>query len=87
MLMYSHYWRAWPKALVPVITILQISQLATVTYAWSVTPGICPEHADVPKAHFWEFITPYGMVPVYLYFFVVFFVKRFLFPKKARKTD
>jgi hypothetical protein len=27
---YSHYWRPWPKALVPVITVLQIVQLATV---------------------------------------------------------
>lgn len=27
---YSHYWRPWPKAIVPIITVLQIAQLATV---------------------------------------------------------
>ena len=26
-LMYSHYWRQWPKAFVPLITGLQIMQL------------------------------------------------------------
>ena len=85
-LMYSHYYRSWPKPLVPAITVLQIVQLATVTYAWAVSPAVCPaaSFADAPKEHFLEFVTPYFMVPVYLFFFCVFFVKRFILPKKSK---
>ena len=69
----------------PLITVLQIVQLATVTYAWSVSPGECPAaaFASAPKEHTLAFLTPYAMVPVFLYFFVVFFVDRFIF-KKAK---
>lgn len=86
MLMYSHYWKSWPKALVPLITILQIMQLATVTYAWSVNPAECPEatYSDASSYPF-EFFTPYLMVPVYLWFFIVFFVKRFICGKSGKK--
>eukprot|EP00614_Pseudopedinella_elastica_P027814 CAMPEP_0172621952 /NCGR_PEP_ID=MMETSP1068-20121228/116839_1 /TAXON_ID=35684 /ORGANISM="Pseudopedinella elastica, Strain CCMP716" /LENGTH=241 /DNA_ID=CAMNT_0013429941 /DNA_START=7 /DNA_END=732 /DNA_ORIENTATION=- len=82
-LMYSHYWRSWPKSLVPVITVLQIAQLATVTYAWTVSPAECPAapFASGPKDYLPEFLTPYAMVPVFLYFFVVFFFKRFILKK------
>mmetsp|Transcript_32262 Transcript_32262/g.63085 ORF Transcript_32262/g.63085 Transcript_32262/m.63085 type:complete len:276 (-) Transcript_32262:1025-1852(-) len=84
MLMYSHYWRSWPKMLVPLITALQITQLATVTYAWSVNPASCPQagFTSAPSEHPLEFATPYAMVPVYLYFFCVFFAKRFVCPVK-----
>jgi hypothetical protein len=79
-MMYSHYWRPWPKSLVPLITILQIIQLATVTYVWTVSPNECPDaaFATAPKDFPLEFMTPYAMVPVFLYFFVVFFLKRFV---------
>lgn len=79
-MMYSHYWKPWPKAVVPAITMLQIAQLATVTYAWTVSPGECPTAfwATAPKNATLAFITPYAMVPVFLYLFVVFFVKRFI---------
>ena len=80
---FSHYWRSWPKSLVPVITVLQIAQLATVTYAWTVSPAECPAapFASGPKDYLPEFLTPYAMVPVFLYFFVVFFFKRFILKK------
>ncbi len=79
-MMYSHYWKPWPKSLVPLITIAQICQLSFVTYAWAINPGACataafaPAPAELPLAY----VTPYAMVPVYLYFFLVFFAKRFL---------
>ena len=79
-LMYSHYWRAWPKALVPLITIAQIFQLGFVTYSWTISPGTCASapFATAPSELPLAFATPYAMVPVYLYFFLVFFAKRFL---------
>jgi hypothetical protein len=89
MMMYSHYWRSWPKFLVPIITTLQIVQLATVTYAWTVTPGECPDapFAKAPEESLMAFLTPYAMVPVFLYFFCVFFVKRFILPKPKKSDD
>mmetsp|Transcript_17929 Transcript_17929/g.25299 ORF Transcript_17929/g.25299 Transcript_17929/m.25299 type:complete len:278 (+) Transcript_17929:74-907(+) len=88
MLMYSHYWRPWPKPLVPFITISQIVQLAFVTYAWSITPGMCPNsYGDAQTTNRLEFLTPYSMVPVFLWLFVLFFVKRFILKKpKATKS-
>eukprot|EP00669_Euglena_mutabilis_P007755 TRINITY_DN2976_c0_g1_i1.p1 TRINITY_DN2976_c0_g1~~TRINITY_DN2976_c0_g1_i1.p1 ORF type:complete len:281 (+),score=84.02 TRINITY_DN2976_c0_g1_i1:28-843(+) len=77
--MYAHYAFAFPKPLVPLITLSQIMQLAFVTWVWTVTPLRCPVHSGFIRDHFWEFITSYLMVPVYLVFFVHFFVKRFLF--------
>ena len=88
-LMYSHYYRSWPKPLVPMITVLQILQLSLVTYAWTVTPTVCSEatFASAPTDHPLEFWTPYAMVPVFLWLFIVFFVKRFVLhkPKSAKK--
>mmetsp|Transcript_8347 Transcript_8347/g.13066 ORF Transcript_8347/g.13066 Transcript_8347/m.13066 type:complete len:287 (+) Transcript_8347:253-1113(+) len=85
MLMYSHYWRSWPKALVPAITVLQIAQLAFVTYAYTVNPSECPAapFTTGPQKHFLEFVTAYGMVPVFLAFFINFFVKRFILGSKS----
>jgi len=89
-LMYWHYWRPWPKPLVPAITLLQIAQLTTVIYAWGASPGACPDasFASAPSLHPLTFNTPYTMAPVYLLFFIVYFVKRFLFPlKKLARSD
>ena len=89
MLMYSHYWRSWPKPLVPFITIAQIAQLAFVTYSWSVTSAVCPQarFARAASEHPLEFATVYAMVPVYLWFFLVFFAKRFLGIGRSKKLD
>ena len=56
-------------------------QPVTIRYA---SPQVCPAapFATAPNSHYLEVITPYGMVPVYLFFFVLFFVKRFLVKKK-----
>lgn len=75
--------------------MLQIIQLATVTYAWTVSPGECPAaaFASAPRTETLSFLTPYAMVPVFLYLFVVFFVKRFILKKpkpeksSAKKTS
>lgn len=75
----------------PVITVLQITQLATVTYAWSVSPGECPTAtwASAPSDVTLAYLTPYAFVPVFLYLFVVFFVKRFILkkPKADKKSS
>ena len=89
MLMYSHYWRPWPKALIPAITILQIAQLAFVTYAYTVNPRECPDALfnAGPQEYVLEFITAYGMVPVFLAFFIKFFVKRFILGSKRSQRS
>jgi len=87
-LMYSHYYRSWPKPLVPIITVLQIGQLSLVTYAWTVSPAECPNAAftTAPTYHLLEYLTPYTMVPVFLWLFIVFFVKRFILLKPKGET-
>mmetsp|Transcript_36336 Transcript_36336/g.113806 ORF Transcript_36336/g.113806 Transcript_36336/m.113806 type:complete len:281 (-) Transcript_36336:184-1026(-) len=88
-LMYSHYWKPWPKPLVPVITVAQIFQLAFVTYSWTINPGLCAtaSFANAPSALPVAFATPYAMVPVYLYFFLLFFARRFLGVGGKRKRQ
>jgi len=83
--MYSHYYKSWPKGLVMGITVLQILQLAFVTVAWTVSCDQCPdmEWAQGRERHVLEFNSPYAMVPVYLYLFVVLFWRRFV--QKRRK--
>ena len=100
-LMYSHYWRSWGKTplkpLIPVITVLQIIQLATVTYTWTVNPYECganSRYSTAPTTFLPEFLTPYAMVPVFLYYFLKYFVGRFILksspkskPSKASAAD
>jgi hypothetical protein len=82
-LMYAHYAWPFPKPLVPLITLSQIAQLGAVTYLWTITPASCTRFASFQETYFWEFLTPYGMVPVYLIFFVHFFIQRFFLKKKT----
>lgn len=84
-LMYAHYAWPFPKQIVPLITLSQIAQLGVVTYLWSITPSECARFASFPDKYPLEFATPYFMVPVYLVFFVHFFVKRFFFGNKKGK--
>lgn len=85
--MYWHYYAPWPKAVVPLITLAQIVQLTFVTYAYYVSVGECPSADFVQGStdHPWTYYSPCSMVPVYLFFFIVFFVNRFLIrvPKKT----
>jgi hypothetical protein len=59
-LMYAHYaWRL-PKVLRPLITALQIVQLAAVTALWAATPGLCGgAPAAFAKANPLAFATPF----------------------------
>lgn len=87
-LMYWHYWKPWPKPLVPFITVLQILQLSFVTYAWHATPRICQgsAFAEAPTVHWVSYLTPYCFVPVFLYLFVVLFLKRFILGNNNKKV-
>ena len=78
-LMYAHYAWPFPKPLVPFVTGSQILQLMYVTYLWSISPATCPRVAAFPSDHFFEFVSPYVFVPVYIVFFIHFFAQRFLF--------
>ena len=83
-LMYAHFaWRL-PKPLRPLITGAQILQLGFVTWFWGLTPSTCPELASFPSAYPVEFWIPYALVPVYLAFFLKFFVGSYII--RSRKV-
>jgi len=94
-LMYWHYWKPWPKQFVPLITILQISQLAFVTYVYTINANTCRHQAtglsrdlkfiDGPQEYLLEFLTAYATVPVFLVFFIRFFIQRFILKKKKKQ--
>jgi len=85
-LMYAHYAWPFPKAIVPLITIAQLAQLFYVTYLWTVTPATCGgRYANFFSEHPWDFWTPYAMVPVYIVFFLRFFINRWVLKKTHRK--
>jgi len=92
-LMYWHYWKPWSKRFVPMITVLQIVQLAFVTYAYTVNAAECGADSSYSRGrneYPLEFWTAYGMVPVFLAFFIQFFIQRFVLIKKkvgANKHD
>jgi len=89
-MMYHHYWKRWPESIAWIITVLQMMQLAFVTYTWYLNPAECPaaSFTDAPTELRAEYLTPYFMVPVFLFFFMKFFVGRFMFPaKKAKKVE
>ena len=79
-LMYAHYARPFPKAVVPLITAAQIGQLAFTVFMWVTTPSVCGgafgSFASGDNALvYW---TPYSFVPVYLCFFLRFFILRYV---------
>jgi hypothetical protein len=96
--MYAHYYSPWPKPIVPLITVLQIAQLAYCIYAYHISGPHCaaaassagelsPMFSSGAAEHRAEFLTPYAMVPVYLIFFLHFFAKRWLCPGKKKGGD
>ena len=87
-LMYSHYFRSWPKALVPLITVLQICQLCTALWVYTINHEACPDSRFSADARAWtpEFISSYATVPVFIFFFVKFFIERWVCPK-PRKSE
>ena len=88
-LMYSHYFRSWPKPLVPLITILQIMQLFTVLWIYTVNHKWCPasDFSADARALSPEFLSSYATVPVFLFFFIKFFVERWVCPKPKKEKQ
>jgi hypothetical protein len=84
-LMYYHYAFRLPHFMRPIITSSQIIQLVTVTYIWHVTPSTCPAYMNFSKDNFVEFLLPYTLVPVYTFFFILFFFEQYISPKKDSK--
>jgi hypothetical protein len=81
-LMYYHYAFRLPKFMRPIITFAQIVQLVTVTGIWHLTPSVCQKFEAFPQDHFFEFLAPDAMVPVYAIFFVKFFIESYIIVKK-----
>jgi len=77
-LMYYHFAFRLPKLFRPMITILQIIQLFTVTYIWRVVPNLCPLYKEFPSENFLEYLVPHALVPVYSLFFLKFFIEQYL---------
>lgn len=87
-LMYNHYWKRWKNVSPAIITILQMAQLAYVIYAWYRCPLDCGEpYSRAPTEDPAGFNTPYLMVPVYLLFFIIFFLQTFVCPKPKKKKN
>ena len=84
-LMYFHFAYRLPKILRPLITGLQIAQLMTVTYVWHEIPNLCVAYENFPRDYFWEYLTPYALVPVYCLFFFKFFIEQYLLPQSSKK--
>jgi len=80
-LMYAHYAWSFPKPLVPLITAAQIGQLAFTVFMWVATPGVCGGRFEsfANDEHPVLYGTPYSFVPVYLCFFLRFFLRRYVF--------
>ena len=52
-----------------------------------MSPWRCPDaaFATAPSEHLLEFLTPYAMVPVFLFEFVRFFARRWLCPRSREE--
>lgn len=83
-LMYYHFAYRLPKIFRPLITALQIVQLITVTYVWHEIPTVCVDFENYPRDNFAEYLTPYGLVPVYCLFFFKFFIEQYLLPTSSK---
>jgi hypothetical protein len=77
-LMYYHFAFRLPKLFRPMITVIQIIQLFTVTYIWRVVPNLCPLYKEFPSENFLEYLVPHALVPVYSLFFLKFFIEQYL---------
>jgi hypothetical protein len=86
-LMYFHFAFRLPRAARPLLTALQIAQLAAVTYAWNDCARLCGEAAAYKRDSPLAFWTPYATVPVYLLFFVKFFAEQYCCKATANDGD
>ena len=76
-LMYYHFAFRLPKCLRPVITAVQIVQLAVVTLAWMYCASACDDFKGYRVASGASYALPFACVPVYLVFFVKFFIESY----------
>jgi len=86
-LMYYHYGFRLPKSFRPIITFAQIVQLASTTYWHSRYADTCPAFADYPEKHPFEYLVVYALVPVYLIFFIKFFIEEYIFKKEKKPAS
>ena len=85
--MYLHFAVRLPRWARPLITAAQIVQLAFVTGVWSLMGSLCGGvYATYATEHPAAFAVPYALVPVYLYFFLVFFWNSYCAPARAPKS-
>jgi len=85
-LMYFHFAFRLPRAARPLLTALQIVQLAAVTYAWSDCVRLCDEAAAYKRDSPLSFWAPYVTVPVYLLLFIKFFVEQYCCKAKVKAS-
>jgi len=85
-LMYSHYWKPW-SSMVWTITVLQIVQLCVCLWVYSTNHTACPDavFSQDPRAYSLEFLSSYLTVPVFIVYFVKYFVERWVCPKARSK--
>ena len=84
-LMYLHYARPFPRFVVPFITASQILQFFFVIFLWYAARDQCADFKQLAQEHPLEFYTPFLFTPVYLVFFVKYFVERFILGKKKKE--
>jgi hypothetical protein len=77
-LMYAHYAHPFPKPFVPLITAMQITQFVYVITLWLLAPHVCPSFAAFRARFPLEYVAPFLFTPVYLVFFLRYFVNRFV---------
>ncbi|CAF0814628.1 unnamed protein product [Adineta steineri] len=92
-LMYYHFAFRLPKFLRPFITTLQIIQLFTVMYIWSIVPKSCQAYKHFLDENVFEYYFPSALVPIYCLFFIKFFMEQYLvssskkMKSSSRKTE
>ena len=81
--MYSHYYKPFPKQYRKLITQLQILQFLASIFLHS---GIYFYDCDPTiHSHFYEYITPYLLVVSYLVLFINFYITQYVFGSKTKK--
>lgn len=74
--MYLHYAKPLPFPFL--ITISQIIQLGFGTWIWYLGFQHCTAHKNFMDNHWYDYLAPWFAAPVYLLFFIKFFVQRFV---------
>jgi hypothetical protein len=77
-LMYYHFAFRLPRFIRPILTGIQIIQLVVVTLAWIECSRVCVDAITFRKNHPIEFVIPFLLVPVYILFFIIFFVEQYI---------